>query len=417
MKRVPTFAILSYFDIVRFSTIDLMHLYFVHGIFSVLLNATFETIPSCKAHILQQSRKLIVQMTHEHKRNYRSLDYVEKMKAEEIMNYTQFFIMIILCNVCNIPSHITEVWHTFIQLVDLTLLHQLTVPIQQRIKQLSKNLHRQVVSCFTSKRVTFKVHKARHIPQAIDNHGPLRYKWCFPLENLLSFVRAMIFGRSEVDKALCFSVRMYSMLEAIEGYNSTEYKDPTDIIYTANNEKGKKCFDTLDVDAECMVLGFPSKKHSFTISQLQQFFPKITTIDEICVYERAKINGAVYHSSLYHHAVRRQSIYVELCLPNENEIRSTNDPRIYIAIIDAFIYYKQYGYAIVRILDDIGTHTVGKFHMVSQEVQDTPHVVSLTQIRRKGHLISVNKVIQPYGVVENPSSSRRTKKYHVLCLA
>lgn len=417
MKRVPVFAILTYFDIVKFSTIDLMHLYFVHGIFSVLLDATFEVIPKLKSSILQQSRKLEVQMTHEYKRNYRSLDYADRMKAEEIMNYTQFFIIIILCNTKNVPSNIMEVWHTFIALVELTLGYKHTSTEQRRIKQLTTNLNTQIVHCFTSKKVRFKVHQSRHIPQSIENHGPLRYKWCFPLENLLSFIRAMIFGRSEVDKALCFSVRMYSSLEAIEGFNFTKYKDPTDIIYTINNEKGKKCYDTRNRNADCMVLGFPSDNHSFTLDRLLQFFPDIKNLEEIKVYKRVKINGAVFHSSLYDRAIRRQSKFVEVYLPNERQIRSAKDPRSFIARIEAFFYYRCYGFAYVCLLEDIGTHSVGNFRMVSQKLNDSFHVIALTQIRRKGHLVSVNAVEQSYCVQENPTNGRKTKKYHVLCTA
>jgi hypothetical protein len=79
--------------------------------------------------------------------------------------------------------------------------------------------------------------------------------------------------------------------------------------------------------------------------------------------------------------------------------------------------YEQYGYAYIHFLPDIGTHAIGKYHMIGQNVEKEKHVIPLTAIRRKGHLISINSVQQPYAVVpQPPTSGRKTTKYHVLCL-
>lgn len=406
MKRVPVFAIISYFDMVKSSVIDLMHLYFVHGIFLVLLSGTYDAAgKQMESQIKAASQNLAVQMTHEHKRNYRSLEYIDKMKAEEVMNYTQFFIMIILCNINGLKRCFVEIWRTAANKI--------------RIAQLTSDLNSQIVAHLSSKKVTFKVHNSRHIPKCIDYNGPLRHGWCFPLENLLSFVRAMIFGRLEVDKALYFSVRMYSSLEAIESFNNTKLKNPTDIIYSVNNEKGITCRDQLDRKAICMMLGKPNVTHSFSLHTLQSFFSSsVTNISDVSVFKRAKINGAVYHSLMYSRAIRRQSVFVEVWLPNDKRLDAPNgiDSRSHIAVVEAYFMYKQYGYACIRMIDDIGIHSLGNFRMISQHTNSNLHMVALTQIRRKGHLVSVNAVNTSYAVLPTSiEEGRRSAPYRVFC--
>jgi hypothetical protein len=184
-------------------------------------------------------------------------------------------------------------------------------------------------------------------------------------------------------------------LEAIEGFNYTEYQDPTDIIYSVNNETGTKCYDALNKETDCMVLGYPNKQHPFTLEELQQFFPNLDHVSEIEIYEHAKVNGAVYHSTLYDWAKHRQSKFVEIYLPNLDSnltCRPTDDPRSFISRIEGFFLYQQYGYACVQFLPEIGTHAIGKYRMNGQNVENEKHVISLTEIRRKGHLVSINSV-------------------------
>jgi hypothetical protein len=88
-----------------------------------------------------------------------------------------------------------------------------------------------------------------------------------------------------------------------------------------------------------MVLGYPKKQHLFTLEELQPFFPMLDQLSEIKVYERAEVNGAVYHSMLYDRAKHHQSKFVEICMPNldsNSAYRLTDDPRSFIGRIEAF---------------------------------------------------------------------------------
>ncbi len=58
--------------------IDLRHLLFVKGIFSVLLKGTYKYNTMLELWMKEVFSNLLVQITYKHKKNYRTLEYINK---------------------------------------------------------------------------------------------------------------------------------------------------------------------------------------------------------------------------------------------------------------------------------------------------------------------------------------------------
>jgi hypothetical protein len=422
MKRVSPFALLPYFDFVQASTIDMMHLFFVKGVFDVLYKGTLVKIGDKNAKtFIMASESLHIEATHDKKRSYRSLEHYKKMKAEEIMNFSLYYMMPILCSLVDFPDSLLTMWTNFNRLITLLCLWEYTPAEFDEINSLCQSIPDKIGSEFGETTPTLKVHLIRHIPECIEYLGPLRLHWCFPIENLLSYVRAISHGRQTIDANMCLGVRIYSLVEAFEGFNNTPLIDPSTLLAGKTVARGTKCEDCLDAQVECAVFGKPITHTREIIIWLQKLFPKVQNFENINVYNRARIGGPTFHSTLYQRPKHRQSTNVEIELPDTKTKKSHHlIPQFsQIAQVTGFFVHKGIGYASVRIFKDIGIHADGKYRMVNVEPEPEELIIALTQIRRKGVLITVPSVKVPYAILKDGPrvALPRTcfEPYKVLC--
>jgi hypothetical protein len=59
----------------------------------------------------------------------------------------------------------------------------------EEIKELCQRIVALIEEIFGPTAVTMKMHMLLHIQHYCKRLGPLKYVWCFPIENLLSFIR------------------------------------------------------------------------------------------------------------------------------------------------------------------------------------------------------------------------------------
>jgi hypothetical protein len=396
MKRVPVWSILPYFDLVQGIAIDIMHLLFVKGVYTLMLKETLrildnETVKS----IYTCAKQLKVQQTHDSKRKYRSIEDSSHFKAEEVLTYTCNYMLPVLCNVAGVPAEIIKLWSNFSELVELLCKSEYSAIEFDRISILSNLVPDDMETLFTKNNITFKVHLLRHVPESIQYLGPLKLHWCFSIENLLSFVRAMVHGRLQMDHTLVESIKHYSLLEALESFNNCTQADPSTLLSKQLSTRNRTiCLPDEYIDSASL-LGKCIVNNEDADSLIAFYANKNDILDAstIKVYSRALINDTVYHFKLYSRAMVRQSWIVEVWFPYASG-RALHDKiplESFIGVILGYVHVDQIGYAIVQIFDNIGIHAQGQFRMVSKSVKEKRYIVQLSQIRRKCVMVTPTK--------------------------
>jgi hypothetical protein len=401
MKQMPIITLVSYVDIVESYTMDIMHTFFVKGVFNTMLKGTYASDVYIKKQVETYSRKLKIQASHDHKRKYRGLQEINHMKAEEQLTHSLHYIVPIMCNISESKKWLKDLWSDYAELVQLLCLSEYDQDDKEKMTKLCESIPKNIGKRFTSKIVTFKIHSLRHIPKIIERMGPLKHYWCFPIENFLSYVRAIISGRDVVDKSLGLSCRIYSVLEALEGQNNSSLCNPTTMIWTQDSKKFTPCLDHLNNKQQ--LLGKPMLKKEISRDLLEHFRQK-----EVEVFKRANINGVVLHSTLYTRPIKRQSTHVEISFPEERD-----ENIIYgvpagsrIGVLTGFYKYDSKGYASVQLYTDIGIHNIGKYRMVSIELEPKQIFIGLHQIQRKGAILEIT-LPESYCVKEGKSKKSR----------
>jgi hypothetical protein len=371
--------------------------------------------------IFTAAKTLNVQQTHDSKRKYRSVEDAAHFKAEEVCLYTLFYILPVLCNVDGIPNTIIKLWSDFSELVQLLCKSQYTVDNFSHIKKLCTTVPDDMETEFTNKNITFKVHLMRHVPQCIEYIGPVKLHWCFSIENLLSFVRAMVHGRLQMDHALVESIKHYSLLEALESFNDKHTTDPSTLLSRKVSTRNRTICKVDEYIEKAEMVGKLVESHVL-LDELVQFFMKkrdVDNIDEISVYRRAQVNDVIYHSKLYSRAAVRQSMYVEIWFPMVSNARPLPgiSKHSFIGQILGFICHDQIGYAIVQVFENIGIHAQGKFRMISQKLLEQKYIVQLSQIRRKCLIVTPTRLMK-YAIDNGRANSHlqnatKTKAYSV----
>ncbi|KAL0492080.1 hypothetical protein AKO1_001518 [Acrasis kona] len=119
--------------------------------------------------------------------------------------------------------------------------------------------------------------------------------------------------------------------------------------------------------------------------QIESLFEDVDP-DQVQCYIRASINGIMYHTVRYKTNVKF-SYNTEVMFEDE----------LQIAQLEAFVLINEYGFAVVRLYDKIGVHSLGKYPVNRSTPSKTMNVVNLSQIRR---LVGLNHVKNPiiYGV-------------------
>ncbi len=124
---------------------------------------------------------------------------------------------------------------------------------------------------------------------------------------------------------------------------------------------------------------------------------------------------------MYSRPLRRQSKYVELYFVNPRNTPAKVNPHTAIAEIEGFLMYSGHGYAVVKYIPDIGRHKEGRYRMINLESDTNLNIVALSQICRKGHMVTVRRPTRGYTVVraanDNSNTGTRVDPFRVLCFS
>ncbi len=261
------------------------------------------------------------------------------------------------------------------------------------ISHLNDQVFNAIEDLFGDTAVMFKVHLIRHIPECIHYLGPLKLHWCFAIKNLLSFVYAMVFGWLQMDYLLIESIHHYSLLKAFEGYNNTTLDNPTTLLYWSSTLKLAPV-ESDNNKTTAFLLGSIVTSSTVAlqrmITQLQSLFVDVQDKSLIQVFKRAQINDVMFHSLLYKRPVCKQSHYVEVLIDDQKhkDIHPLVLVKSHIGVITAFLQYKKWRFAAVRLFRNIGVHSDEMFRIISREPNEDTLLVDLSQIVQKCIIIT-----------------------------
>jgi hypothetical protein len=381
--QMSVLTIVPYLDLVRSISIDIMHVFFVKGVFNYMLKGTFDKVGTeVTKQIITASKKLIVKAPHDTKRKYRSLEHLNHLKAEEICSYSMYYMVPILCSVEDIPLPIIKTWVEYQKLVEMVCQWEFTEEDLEILDKLCEKVPKLIAKNLRQQVVTLKIHLVRHIPQSMRNIGPLRIFWCFPIENLLSYLRDIQKGRQCTDHPLVENMKQYAVIESYESLNNCNEALPTKILYRQSNPRAIACKTTENMTEACMI-GKPVAHTQETRSIQHQYFGN----RQVQVFKRARINGVMFHSLLYTRPKVKQSHFVELYMKDETRVWHKSIPKeSVIGVITGFYLCKGRGYASVMLFNNFGIHNIGKFRIIENEPKKKI-LVLLEQIIQKCLLI------------------------------
>ncbi|KAK3107860.1 hypothetical protein FSP39_023692 [Pinctada imbricata] len=316
MKGPSFLMTLSKYDFVRSSSIDYMHGVLL-GITKLLINLWTSGSHSKEKFSISSSISVIDERLKKIKppsyvtRIPRTIsNHLKYWKASELRNWLFFYSLPILCDILSERYFIH--YAAFVEGIYLLCTDCIMPEHLRRSKTLLSYFVHMFSSMYGERYLTLNLHSLLHLPECVEDLGPLWVYSCFPYENANGLLTQLFHGTQNVELQIISSLNivqnMSTLLGPITDPIHKEFAEKMHRACTSDWRNSQKSVGTL---TGAFPIGCNVKLY-VTNDVYSKLFSTIGFVPGKCLcYKRISLRGITIHSSEYHRVSVRNTFTVK----------------------------------------------------------------------------------------------------------